>query len=78
MKQEMETPVEPKTAKERHCESPYHRHRTVAMGAEFDECEQGGEHVFKGIPRQLIGDKMPYYNCVKCSKAAVIMYRCVR
>jgi hypothetical protein len=57
------------------CRSPYHRHATSGG---FDECEVGGEHVFDGPAKRLVGQMIPYYICVKCGHAAMMLYRCVR
>lgn len=60
------------------CTSPYHRHRSIAMGADADECPEGGEHVFDGYAHRLVGQRFAWYGCVKCSKASMAMYPCVR
>ncbi|MDG6934934.1 MAG: hypothetical protein JRN68_09595 [Nitrososphaerota archaeon] len=58
------------------CLSPYHRHESRVRGGEFDECVEGGEHIFDGAAHRLVGQRMPYYDCVKCGKAAVVLYKC--
>ncbi|MDG6989632.1 MAG: hypothetical protein JRN21_10000 [Nitrososphaerota archaeon] len=65
-------------AKQDLCDSPYHRHNSILRGGEYDECEQGGEHMFGGYTHKLVGQILPWYNCVKCGKAAIVLYKCPR
>ena len=53
------------------CVSGYHVHVV-------EECGMGGEHWFGGEPHRLVGQRFPMYVCMKCGRAAVGIYRCVR
>ncbi|MDG6918375.1 MAG: hypothetical protein JRN62_02960 [Nitrososphaerota archaeon] len=75
-KQETVQEVTVQNVKQEICMSPYHRHNSLNRGGDYDECTKGGEHLFRGAPHRLIGQRMPYYDCVKCMKAAVVLYKC--
>ena len=53
------------------CVSRYHGHVV-------EECGKGGEHWYGGAPHGLVGQRFPMYDCIKCRRVAVVMYRCVR